>query len=142
MAKKPGLMDRIDNAVELARREIKKGTRVARNKAHDAQVTVERKTKAIRAELKSTTAKAERNVKRQVKTVATSVKKAATKVEKAVSPKKPAARKAATPGVQLDKGIASVKRATKKAESAVREAVKPARKPAKKKTVKRVSAKK
>ena len=46
MAKKPGLMDRIDDAVELARREIKKGTRIARKKVHDAQVTVERKTKA------------------------------------------------------------------------------------------------
>lgn len=97
MAKKPGLMDRIDDAVELARREIKKGTRIARKKVHDAQVTVERKTKAIRAGLKSDTNKAERNVKRQVKTVATGVKKAAAKVEKAVSLKKPAARKSPTP---------------------------------------------
>ena len=69
------------------------------------------------------------------------VKKAAAKVEKAVSPKKPAARKSPTPGMQLDKGIASVKRATKKAENAVRETVKPARKSAKKKAVKRAAAK-
>jgi hypothetical protein len=100
MAKKKGLMDRIGDAVEAARREVK-----------------------------TTTAKAERDVKRGVKTVATRVKKAAIKVEKAVSAK-PAAPRKATPGMKLDKGIASVKRAGKKAEAAVRGAVSTARKPA------------
>ena len=116
------LMDRIGDAVEAARRGVRKEADAARKKARDVKLTVER------------------DVKRKVKTVATRVKKAATKVEKAVTPKKPAARKAATPGMKLDKGIAALKRATKKAETAVRETVTPASKAAKKKPAKRATS--
>ena len=62
MTKQKGLMGRIGEAVDAARRAVNKGARAVQKTAHDAEIAVERKAKSVKAEVKSATGKAERDI--------------------------------------------------------------------------------